>query len=368
MKFVTKMVKISKLNGLADGDFPIEFLSVGGVRVDKKLNIGVIGLGLIGSLHARIFHELPNANLVGVVDVDEARARNFASRFSCEAYRDYQDLLRHPDLEAVSICVPEEHHVAPAVAAARAGKHILIEKPIAKTIKEALEIESAAKTACVRFMVAHVLRFDPRYVQLHDAIVRGDIGEPINLRLKRNNPIMSAQRLKGRVSLLHFLGVHDIDLIRWYASADVTQVYAQKVSKLNASIGCEDSIIAVFNFANGAIGSVELSWALPNNIPSGIYSTAEVIGTKGAGYIDIFDQGLQLYPSESAAAFPDTLHWPEINNVIVGDLRDEIAHFVQRTLDGGEYAMPTEDAIKAVAAVEACFESIKSGVPAKIRY
>ncbi|HHY46416.1 MAG TPA: Gfo/Idh/MocA family oxidoreductase [Firmicutes bacterium] len=336
--------------------------------MDKKLNIGVIGLGLIGSLHARILHELPNANLVGVADVDEARARDYGKAFSCDAYRDYQDLLNRPDLDAVSICVPEEYHVPPAVAAAKAGKHILIEKPIAKTVREAREIESAVKAAGVRLMVAHVLRFDPRYVQLHDAIARGDLGEPISLRVKRNNPVMSAQRLKGRVSLLYFLGVHDIDLIRWYAGADVTQVYAQKVSKLNAPIGCEDSVIAVFNFANGAIGSVELSWALPNNIPSGIYSVAEVVGTKGAGYVNIFDQGLQLYPSESAATFPDTLHWPEINNVIVGDLRDELAHFVQKTLDGGEYAMPTEDAIKAVAAIEACFESINSGMPVKVKY
>lgn len=339
----------------------------------KRLNVGVIGLGLIGAPHARIYHELPNANLVGVADIDEGLAKRLAREYGCDAYTDYNDLLKRPDLDAVSICVPEELHVAPAVAAAKAGKHILMEKPIAKTVKEALEITSAAEKAGVRLMVGQTLRWDPRYVGLHDSIARGDLGEPIFLRLKRTNPYMSAQRLKGRVSIFYFLGVHDIDAIRWFAGSDITRAYAQRVTKMHASIESEDAVVATFNFANGAVGTVELAWSLPKSMPTVIVAAAEVIGTKGAGYVQVFDGGLQVYLSEPPAgaqpvSFPDTFYGPEVHGTLSGVLRDEIAHFVQKTLDGGDYCVPTLDTVKAVAAIEACFESIRTGMPATLKF
>lgn len=332
--------------------------------MSKELRVGVIGCGFIGRLHARVMHELPHAKLVGIADVNEKIAHEVAKACDCAAYSSYNELLSRQDLDAVCICVPEEHHVAPAVAAARAGKHILIEKPIAKTFKEAMEIKSAADAAGVRLMVGHVLRFDPRYVQVHHAIERGEIGTPIHLFLKRTNPVAAPQRLNGRVSLFYYLGVHDIDLMLWYAGCDITRVYAQQV-KRNPALTSEDTVMAVFNFANGAIGALELSWALPNNSALGIVAEAEVVGSKGAAFVDIRDQGLQVY-TESKVQFPDTLHWPEINGQIVGDLRDELAHFVQATLDGTPYRVPTDSAMKAVKVIEACFESIQTGKPVDV--
>ncbi|AYO29203.1 gfo/Idh/MocA family oxidoreductase [Biomaibacter acetigenes] len=327
-----------------------------------KLNMGVIGLGLIGGLHARIISELPHTELVAVADINEEAAKKTAQSYNCDFYTDYNELLARKDIDAVSICVPEEYHVAPAVEAAKTGKHILMEKPIAKTCKEAMEIKKAAEDAGVRLMVAHVLRFDPRYQQLYKSIEVGQIGEPVHLYLKRTNPAASAKRLKGRVSIFYFLGVHDVDLMLWYAGSKVKRVYAQKVSKVNADINSEDTIMAIFNFENGAIGCLELCWALPNNTALGIVTSAEVVGTKGAGYVEICDQGLTIY-TENNVFYPDTLHWPEINGKICGNLRDEISHFAEATLKGTPYVVPTDSAIKAVEVIEACFKSIETGLP-----
>ncbi len=332
----------------------------------RILNVGVIGLGMIGSLHAKIIRQLPNANLAAVADADPVRAEAIGREQGCPAYADYRELLSRSDIDAVSVCVPDAYHLEVSVAAVRSGKHILLEKPLAATSAEGRRIIDAAEAAGVRLMVAHILRFDPRYVQLHDAVARGDLGEPVHLRLRRQNPVATVRRLKGSVPILQYLGIHDADLIRWYASSDVERVYAQRVCKLNRDLGAEDAIIALVTFRNGAIGTIELGWVLPQGFPSGIYASAEVVGTKGAGYVNILDQGLCVYTADGIR-YPDTLHWPEVNGQVVGDLRDEIAHFIDRTLDGRDYAISTLDALAAVKIIEACTESIIRNEPVRLR-
>lgn len=125
----------------------------------KKLRIGVIGLGFIGQLHVRIWSENPEVELAAVADVVGEVAEKTGREYQCAYYIDYKEMLEKEDIDAVDICVPEDFHVDPAVAAAKAGKHILMEKPIAKTVKEARIIEEAARENGVRLMVAHVLKF-----------------------------------------------------------------------------------------------------------------------------------------------------------------------------------------------------------------
>jgi len=326
----------------------------------KKLKVGVVGVGFIGELHARVFNEIPMADLVAIADPDKERAKKIGKKFQCDYYFSPSELFNRKDIEAVSICVPDSYHVEPTIAAAKAGKHILLEKPIARGVKDAEKIRKAAEDNNVRLMVAHILRFDPRYVQLHDRIQRGDLGEIIHIRAKRQNPKLIQDRLKGRTSMLYYIGVHDIDIVLWYVQSEVKEIYAKKVSKIYD----EDCIFILFSFKNGAVGSLEFSWSLPENYPAGIWSEVEVVGVKGAGYIDVYDQGLKLFTD--GFHLPDTLHWPEYNGQIFGDLRDELMHFVDATINNKEFLMPTEDSIKAVEFIEACLKSIEKGVPIKL--
>jgi len=326
----------------------------------RKLKVGVAGVGFIGELHARIFNEIPTADLVAIADPDKERAKEMGERLHCEYYFDPSELFNQKDIEAVSICVPDRNHVEPAVAAAKASKHILLEKPIARTVEDAEKIRKACEDNGVRLMVAHVLRFDPRYVQLHDRIKRGDLGEIIHIRAKRQNPKLIQDRLKGRTSMLYYIGVHDIDIVLWYVQSEIQEIHAKKVSKVYK----EDCIFVLFSFKNGAIGSLEFSWSLPGNYPAGIWSGVEVVGTKGAGYIDVYDQGLKLFTD--GFELPDTLHWPEYNGQIFGDLRNELMHFVDATIHDREFLMPTEDSIKAVEFIETCLESIEKDIPIRL--
>jgi len=328
----------------------------------EPLRVGVIGVGFIGQIHARIYHELPTAELVGVADTDAAQAEAVARRLGCEFSTDIAGFCQRHDVEAVSICTPDRYHLEPSLMAAEAGTHILLEKPIARTVAEAKKIRDAADSHGIRLMVGQLLRFDPRYATLHELIAAGELGDLIHLRIKRQNPRLIQEQLKGRTSMLYYVGVHDIDFALWCVPSPVREVYAKKGARMHA----EDCVFALYTFEDGTVGTLELSWSLPETFPAGIWSEVEVAGTKGSACIEVRNQGLAVHTNQ--LSYPDTLHWPEYNGRIGGDLRDELAHFVEALRNDSPFLVDTDDTIRAVGFIEACLGSIAAGTPVKPDY
>ncbi len=327
----------------------------------KKCRIGLIGLGFIGGLHARIIAEANNAQLVAVADINEALAKEIGEKYGCAVYKDYMEMIEKEELDAVDICVPEDFHVKTAVDVANAGKTFLIEKPLAKTLEGCLEIKKAVDANHVRMMVAQVCKFDPRYAQLKESIRRGDLGEISAMAFKRGNPVATANRLNGKVSFFYYLGIHDIEMMVDYnMPAKPVKVYAQASNKVNGHMNDLDAAYCVINFDNGVVASMQLNWAYPTNDAMGIWATAEVTGTKGMGLIDTRNQGLEVMIGASDA-FPDALYWPEYLGKVQGDLKEEILHFADATMNGTEYAVDTESCIRGVAIAEAALKSIETG-------
>ncbi|MFA7184482.1 MAG: Gfo/Idh/MocA family oxidoreductase, partial [Victivallales bacterium] len=213
----------------------------------------------------------------------------------------------------------------------------------------------------VRLMVGHLLRLDPRYVQLHQQIEAGNLGELLHIRVKRQNPNIIHDRLKGRTSMLYYVGIHDIDAMLWCMHEEPVEVYAKRVAKVHT----EDCIFILCSFRNGTVGTLEFSWSLPKSFPTGIWSELEVVGTKGAASIDNLDQGLKLCTDKYS--IPDTYLWSKYNGRRLGDIREESIHFIDAVLHNKDFLMPVGDAIKSVAFIEACFESIAAGIPIKIK-
>lgn len=332
----------------------------------KKLKVGLIGTGFIGKLYARILSETVNANLVSVCDVDENSAKEIAEKYLCSFYKNYKEMFSKENLDAVCICTPDEYHAEVAISAANNGLDILLEKPVAQTYDESVKIAEAVKNANRRLMIGHVLKFDPRYAKLQEAIDNGEFGEIIHMYFRRTNPRENCRRLGGKVSIFYYIGVHDFEMLCSYARSEPIRVYSQMVSKVNKDINCEDTVFSIINFEDGSIGMIELSWALPNNSALGINAYVEVAGRKSVGYINIMDQGLSII-NEKNLYYADTLHWPQYNNMIMGDLKEEIHHFVNATLESKPYLVNTDNAIKAVKVIEGCFESIKANMPVEIK-
>jgi predicted dehydrogenase len=330
----------------------------------KPLRVGVIGLGYFGERHARVYRQLAAADLVAVCDRDASRAERLASELGADAYADFQALLARPDIDAVSICLPDREHTEAAVAAAEAGKAILLEKPLAHDAAHAKEIVDAVERNGVRFMVGHILRFDPRYVQVYEASRPETLGTPIHLKAKRNGIRGVAARVGRNASILFYMGVHDVDAMQWVARSRISRVYAQKIERLGN--GNEDALYAVVNFENGAIGSLDYSWAWPDGLMNGYKAILEIVGTKSGAFLDCSDQGFYAV-SDDRMTGGDTHLWPEVNGRIVGDLHDEISHFVDAMLTGAPFVQDYRDAYDAIPVLDALAESARTGVPVDVK-
>lgn len=330
----------------------------------QVLKVGVIGLGYFGERHARIYEALPNAQLVAVCDQDSARALEIGARLRTEPLTSAAELLARPDIDAVSICLPDRHHTDVTIAAAKAGKAILLEKPLAHDALQAKRIVEAVEDAGVRLMIGHILRFDPRYVQVHAAAAPEFLGQPLHLRAKRNSTRATAHRLGAASSILFYMGVHDVDAMQWIARSLIARVYAQKIT--TRGTGNEDALYAVVNFDNGAIGLLDYSWAWPNGLMNGYRAAFEVVGTRAAAGLDVTDQGFYRIDDEGTSG-GDTHLWPEVNGRIVGDLVDELAHFVSAVLSDAPFVQHYSEAFDAIPVLDALALSATSGMPVHVQ-
>ena len=319
----------------------------------RRIGIGVAGVGVMGEIHIQAYLRNPLVRLVGVCDVDLQRVRWIASKYETTAYSTVEDLIAQAEVEAVSICTSDQHHLAPTLCALDGGKHTLLEKPLATTLADADQIIDKDRNTSAKLMIGHIVRFDPRYARIKQMLDDGELGQLETIFARRMNTVDAQDVLKGRVSVLSFLGVHDFDYLRWLAGAEASRVHTETVSKLLKSRGydVEDNTFTLIRFANGVVGCVESGWALPANLPRKADFKLEAIGTKGVGYVDLVQQGLAVCTADQGFQRPGLGH----------SIDAEIAHFIDCIL---EHKQPLIDATDGRAALEislAAQRSARSG-------
>src|SRR5262249_17088488 len=155
----------------------------------SKIKVGVIGVGSFGELHIQAYRALAEVEIVAISDVRENRLREMSSSYGIpQTYTDARELCSRSDIKIVSIATPESLHLEPVLAAAQAGKHILLEKPIATSLEDAAKIVAAAEDAHVHLMVGHILRFEANYGSLRREIEEGNLGKIVSIHARRNRP------------------------------------------------------------------------------------------------------------------------------------------------------------------------------------
>ncbi len=328
----------------------------------RKLRAGVIGVGTFGSLHARMYAELESVDLVAVADIQAERTQLLASQYGVKQYADYSKLLEKEDLDLLSVCTSDELHIAPVLAAAASGRHILVEKPLAINVSDCDTMIQAAESAGVKLMVGQILRFDPRYYAAQKAIADGQIGAPVHLFARRNNLIGSATRLGKHTSVLFFLGIHDIDFMNWCVGSKVERVYAESVSRVLQDMDTADTYLALIKFQDGTIASLEVSWILPNSFSGRLDAQFEAVGTDGTIFVDGSGQAVKVHLADESTC-PDVMYAPELRGRYTGILRDEISHFVQCVQQDKTPAVTGQDGKAAVEVACAIAESIEKQVP-----
>lgn len=321
---------------------------------------GVIGLGWFGEIHAESLATMPGIDLVALCTRRPERLAEVADRFGvARRYTDYRQLLADPQVQAVSIVTHYYDHADITVEALRAGKHVLLEKPMAATVEECDRIVAAAAQAPGFFMVGHICRFDPRVVLAKEAIEGGRLGRIISMHARRNLSKAIGRTVLDKISALIGDGVHDADLMLWFTGARPVSVYGVEVHPGENKY--PDVGWAMFRLDNGAVGVLESVWHLPETTPYQIDARMEVLGTEGALYINCAEAGLTIHDTTSNK-MPDTIYWPQLFGERFGALRAELRYFANCILAGRPPDRITpQESREALRLVLAATESARTG-------
>jgi UDP-N-acetylglucosamine 3-dehydrogenase len=246
----------------------------------KPVGLAIIGAGLMGSQHARSAAACPDVELVGVFAAAEAQSRALATQHGCDVFASLDSVLADDRVEAVLVATPTDTHDDIAAMALAAGRHAFVEKPVTRTLGDALLLRRAARARGLVLAVGHVIRFFPEYREIGAALERGAVGTPAVATFGRRcqqpdwapDAWHTSMARSGGVAV--DMLVHDVDLVRWYFG-EPTQVFARVVGS-DRHDGL-DYALATLTVPDGPICHLHGSWAEPD----GFSQSAEVCGPGG---------------------------------------------------------------------------------------
>ncbi|WP_322796088.1 Gfo/Idh/MocA family oxidoreductase [Tepidiforma sp.] len=325
----------------------------------STLRAAVIGLGSMGANHVRVLADTPGVELVAVADPDPERVQRAIAGRSIPGFASTSALLAESRPDFVSVVVPTGLHEEVAVACIEAGAHVLVEKPIAATLEAAARIARAAEDAGVLLTVGHIERFNPAIRELARRLREGQGGRVLQLRARRVGPF--PHRIRD-VGVIHDLGPHDIDIMRYLLDDEVVRVYAE--SRAHIATDNEDLFAGMLTFRNGAMGLLDINWLTPTK-----ERTLTILCEKGMFTVDYAAQVLCFYENYAAAArdgvYASVTEGPMTRYPIPNrePLRVELEAFRDAILAGGPPPVPASDGMAALAIAEALVRSGQSGQP-----
>lgn len=334
--------------------------------MNKKLNVGVAGLGRLGSLYARyLAFQIPEANVIAVNDANKEHSDKIAQEIGAKAsFADYHDMLDMKDLDAIVITTPTSTHRDIVVDAASKGKAVFCEKPLTISMDEAVDMKDAVAKSGIFFHMGFMRRFDRGYSAAKSRILDGEIGDPIVFKASSRDPFRPSLEFADPAKsggLFLDMGIHDIDLARWFMG-DVSEVYS--IGNIlaypeMATINDIDNAIFNLKFTNGTLGNIDLS-------RSGIYGydiRTEILGTKGTiqiGYLR--ETPITILKKEGVTHDTVPYFMERFEQAYIIQLRD----FVTKVIDQKEPSISINDGQAALLVGHAADASFKQSRPIHI--
>jgi myo-inositol 2-dehydrogenase / D-chiro-inositol 1-dehydrogenase len=258
-----------------------------------EIGVALVGAGLISDQHALAFQRVKGARVLAVADPDTARARRLAATYGLDAaYDDFRRILERNDIDMLCIGAPNYLHREIAVAAAEAGKHIVCEKPLARTMAEADEMLAAADRAGVKLMYAELICFAPRYVRAKELMDEDAFGRVFQIKHGETHYGPHSDWFwDGSLSgggVMMDMGCHSVEIIRWlYDKPEIEYVTAELGTFVHGErTDVEDHALVTIRFADDRLGVVEGSWAKPG----GMDDRLDIQGSKGTCHGDMMQQ------------------------------------------------------------------------------
>jgi predicted dehydrogenase len=324
----------------------------------EKIGIALIGAGNVAqNVHIPILKKLPNANLIAVCDQNKSHARAIAEKFNIPHYcKSVDELLEIEGIQAVDICATTDAHAEIAVACMESGRDILVEKPLARTFKEAKYIADSAEKNGTKLMVGMNHRFRPDNMMLKSAVENGELGNIFYVKAGIIQERSSQQKWLSKADVsgggvMIDLGIVIVDLILWiYNFAEVRSVNASMFHHQTKSV--EDVVIATINFENGSVATFEASWSLMR--PEDLYY-CNVFGKKGSAYTAPFrlvqkKEG-EFFTMGAAGLQPGIYYGKSYEN--------ELKHFINAVSGHVPVVSTGKEAVDRMRIVEALYTSAR---------
>jgi len=337
-----------------------------------RIRFGLIGAGTWGQTHAKVYSTYPDVEFAAVCDVDEAKARKLARQYRAErVFTDFKKMIAEAEIDAVGIATPDFAHEAPIERAARAGKHIIVEKPLATTLEQAKRLAGIVHKAGIKFMVDFHNRWNPPFYWASRSIDRGEIGRPLSAYIRLLDTIYVPTRMlswAARTSPLWFLGSHCLDLLRWMIRDEVKTVYSVSRSLVLKGLGIDtaDFFHTVFQFKGGAVAVMEAGWILPESEPSLIDFRMDLVGSEGAINIDASHNRLLQKYTKDRASYPNVFPMEEIYGKEQGFALESIRDFVDCIIEDREPRAGLKDGLINTQVLAAAEQSASSGNPVTV--
>jgi UDP-N-acetylglucosamine 3-dehydrogenase len=313
----------------------------------KKLGVAVIGTGSWGKNHARVFKELEETELVAVCDINAERARSVAKQFNAKPYSNIRSMLKNKDINAVSVCTWSTSLAKEALKTLKAGKHVLVEKPMAANVKQAKELLETAEKEGLHLTVGFLMRFIPGLQNIRKAVTSKAIGKPVCATAKR---VSQWPERIGDVGVVKDTAIHDLDVLRFIFNEDPIAVYAKTGSMKHTRF--EDYAQIMLTFKNGESAVVESNWLTPYKT-----RTLVVTGSEAIMKLDYITQELTIENAKETVQPRFTLQEP---------LKLELQHFAKCILEKEKPLVTGMDGVKAVQIAEAALKSSATGKVIKL--
>ena len=314
----------------------------------KKLGVAVIGTGFWGRNHARVFKELEETELLAVCDIDAERAKSVAKQFGVKPYTNTGKLLKREDIEAVSVCTWSTSLAREALKALEAGKHVLVEKPMAANVKQAEKLLKTAKRERLHLTVGFLMRFIPGLQHIRKAVENKTIGEIVCATSKR---VSQWPERIGDVGVVKDTAIHDIDIIRYLFNEEPVAVYAKTGNMRHKKF--EDYAQIMLTFESGKSAFIESNWLTP-------YKTRILIVTGSAAIMKLDYITQELTVEDAKETVQPRYPWQE-------PLKLELKHFANCVMKKEKPLITGMDGLKALQIAEAALKSSATSKVVKLK-
>src|SRR5215467_5167755 len=330
----------------------------------SKLRIGILGVGEMGRRHAEnLRRQVPEAELVAIADVDQARARKVAAELEVpHAFGCFEAMLEHKDIQAVLIATPDKFHAQAIGVAATAGKDILCEKPLALSLEEGLSALKVVNDHGVRLQIGFMRRYDPAYQTAMKRVEAGEIGEPVifkSIGRDKDVPPLAAYQSGVNGMLFYNNTIHDFDLARWLMRDEVAELQAYTTVAIRPQIAQYGDVVASsvnLKYRGGAIGNVE-------SYVQAIYGydvRTEIVGSKGSIFVGSLEKTPATFLSTHGS---NQLLADHFLSRFADAYLLEVTDFVHTMLAGGVPRVTGNDGLRALEIAVAAEKSHLQGQP-----